>query len=83
MTVQMWVFKSALWQDLLVQRGLEVEKVTVLDAPEATNHASYRLFEVRRPDQLRPRTWELPRELAEGTGLIADPADDDGEGVGT
>ncbi|MFK0104069.1 hypothetical protein [Streptomyces sp. NPDC091217] len=52
MTVQMWVFSSALWQDLLVQRGLEVEKVTVLDAPEATNHASYRLFEVRRPDRI-------------------------------
>lgn len=51
-TVQMWVLSSALWQDLLVQCGLEVEKVTVLDAPEATNHASYRLFEVHRPDRI-------------------------------
>jgi hypothetical protein len=38
-----------LWEDLLNQSGLRVERITVLDAPEEGNSASYRLFEVRRP----------------------------------
>ncbi|MFF4571529.1 NUDIX domain-containing protein [Streptomyces sp. NPDC001410] len=123
LTGQMWVLTPELWEDLLVQHGLRVEDVTVLDAPEEGNHASYRLFQVRRPARVtsRPRTvkppvahaavgvgavllgprgvllgrhrrgtFELPggtvepgeslqetvvRELAEETGLHADPAD--------
>ncbi|WP_328935089.1 MULTISPECIES: hypothetical protein [unclassified Streptomyces] len=38
-----------LWEDLLYQSGLRVENITVLDAPEEGNRASYRLVEVRRP----------------------------------
>ncbi|MCZ0987859.1 bifunctional class I SAM-dependent methyltransferase/NUDIX hydrolase [Streptomyces diastatochromogenes] len=123
LTGQMWVLTPELWEDLLVQYGLRVEDVAVLDAPEEGNHASYRLFQVRRPARVtaRPRTakppvahaaagvgavllgprglllgrhrrgtTELPggtvepgesleetvvRELAEETGLLADPSD--------
>ncbi|MEV7451553.1 bifunctional class I SAM-dependent methyltransferase/NUDIX hydrolase [Streptomyces nigra] len=122
-TVRMWVLTTEVWTELLETYGLRVESVTALDAPEAGNHASYRLFEVRRPARItsRPRTrrppvphaaigvgavllgpdglllgrhrrgtLELPggtvepgeslretvvRELAEETGLLADPAD--------
>ncbi|MFD5792345.1 NUDIX domain-containing protein [Streptomyces diastatochromogenes] len=123
LTGQMWVLTPELWEDLLVQYGLRVEDVAVLDAPEEGNHASYRLFQARRPARItaRPRTakppvahaaagvgavllgprglllgrhrrgtTELPggtvepgesleetvvRELAEETGLLADPSD--------
>jgi hypothetical protein len=43
----MWVLAPELWEDLLVQYGLRVESITVLDAPEEGNHASYRLLQVR------------------------------------
>ncbi|MFD3580963.1 NUDIX domain-containing protein [Streptomyces sp. NPDC058683] len=72
-TVQMWVLSSALWEELLVEYGLEVEKVTALDAPEANNHASYRLFEVRRPNRIssRPRTGRPPHaHAALGVGAV-------------
>ncbi|MFE2629186.1 NUDIX domain-containing protein [Streptomyces sp. NPDC059374] len=123
LTVRMWVLTTDAWTELLRTYGLEVESVTVLDAPEVGNHASYRLFQARRPARVtsRPRsarppvphaaigvgavllgprglllgrhrrgTLELPggtvepgeslqetvvRELAEETGLVADPAD--------
>jgi 8-oxo-dGTP pyrophosphatase MutT (NUDIX family) len=64
---------TGLWEDLLVQNGLQVQKVTVLDAPEAANHASYRLFEVRRPTRIssRPRTSRPPHlHAALGVGAV-------------
>ena len=73
LTVQMWVLTSELWEDLLVQYGLRVEHITVLDAPEEDNHASYRLFQVRRPVRVtsRPRTTRPPvAHAALGVGII-------------
>ncbi|MEU0336672.1 NUDIX domain-containing protein [Streptomyces sp. NPDC006193] len=123
LTVHMWVLTPEVWADLLAQYGFRVRDITVLDAPEEHNHASYRLFRAERPARItaRPRTArppaahaavgvgavllgprglllgrhrlgtrELPggtvepgeslqetvvRELAEETGLYADPAD--------
>ncbi|MET7685687.1 NUDIX domain-containing protein [Streptomyces sp. NPDC005423] len=73
LTVQMWVLTPELWEDLLVQYGLRVESITVLDAPEEDNHASYRLFQVRRPVRVtsRPRTTRPPvAHAALGVGII-------------
>ncbi|SEC17293.1 ADP-ribose pyrophosphatase YjhB, NUDIX family [Streptomyces sp. 3213] len=73
LTVQMWVLTPELWEDLLVQHGLRVESITVLDAPEEDNRASYRLFEVRRPVRVtsRPRTTRPPlAHAALGVGII-------------
>ncbi|MFE9880149.1 NUDIX domain-containing protein [Streptomyces sp. NPDC005784] len=73
LTVQMWVLTPELWEDLLVQYGLRVETITVLDAPEQGNHASYRLFQVRRPARVtsRPRTTRPPvAHAALGVGAI-------------
>ncbi|MEU2607692.1 bifunctional class I SAM-dependent methyltransferase/NUDIX hydrolase [Streptomyces albus] len=73
LTVQMWVLTPELWEDLLVQYGLRVEAITVLDAPEETNHASYRLFQVYRPARItsRPRTSRPPEaHAALGVGAI-------------
>ncbi|MEV6057173.1 class I SAM-dependent methyltransferase [Streptomyces sp. NPDC052107] len=46
LTVHMWVLTTELWEDLLVQYGLRVQGITVLDAPEQNNPVSYRLFQV-------------------------------------
>ncbi|MFE9597137.1 NUDIX domain-containing protein [Streptomyces hokutonensis] len=73
LTVQMWVLTPELWEDLLVQYGLRVESITVLDAPEEDNHASYRLVQVRRPVRVtsRPRTTRPPvPRAALGVGII-------------
>lgn len=72
-TVRMWVLTPELWAELLADHGLCVEGVDVLDAPEDGNHASYRLFRVRRPARVssRPRT-DLPpvAHAALGVGAI-------------
>ncbi|CAM5365871.1 bifunctional class I SAM-dependent methyltransferase/NUDIX hydrolase [Streptomyces viridochromogenes] len=73
LTVQMWVLTPELWEDLMVQYGLRVESITVLDAPDQGNHASYRLFQVRRPVRVtsRPRTTRPPTaHAALGVGII-------------
>ncbi|MET7575396.1 NUDIX domain-containing protein [Streptomyces sp. NPDC005492] len=78
LTVQMWVLTPELWEDLLVQYGLRVESVTVLDAPEEGNRASYRLFQVRRPARVnsRPRTTRPPAaHAALGVGIIVSGPD--------
>lgn len=73
LTGQMWVLTPELWEDLLARYGLRVEDVTALDAPEEGNHASYRLFQVRRPARItaRPRTAEPPvAHAAAGVGAV-------------
>ncbi|MEU9092104.1 methyltransferase domain-containing protein [Streptomyces sp. NPDC048428] len=47
LTVHMWVLTPELWEDLLVEYGLRVEGIDVLDSPDRDNHVSYRLFRVR------------------------------------
>ncbi|WP_438306319.1 bifunctional class I SAM-dependent methyltransferase/NUDIX hydrolase [Streptomyces sp. HUAS TT11] len=73
LTVQMWVLTPKLWQDLLERYGLHVEDISALDAPEENNHASYRLFQVRRPARIpsRPRTTKPPApHAALGVGAL-------------
>lgn len=73
LTGRMWVLTTKLWTDLLAQHGLRVEEVTVLDAPEEGNQASYRLFQVRRPARItsRPRTAQPPvAHAAAGVGTV-------------
>ncbi|WP_248844958.1 bifunctional class I SAM-dependent methyltransferase/NUDIX hydrolase [Streptomyces griseorubiginosus] len=72
-TVHMWVLTTELWTDLLAENGLRVEGVEVLDAPEADNHASYRIFRVPRPVRVssRPRGSRPPvPHAAIGVGAI-------------
>lgn len=52
LTVHMWVLTPELWEDLLVEYGLRVEKIDVLDSPDSDNHVSYRLFHVRHHTRL-------------------------------
>ncbi|MFG3136577.1 methyltransferase domain-containing protein [Streptomyces sp. NPDC048211] len=47
LTVHMWVLTPELWEDLLVEYGLRVEGIDVLDSPDSDNHVSYRLFHAR------------------------------------
>ncbi|MFF0225440.1 NUDIX domain-containing protein [Streptomyces sp. NPDC004629] len=73
LTVHMWVLTPELWEDLLVQYGLRVHGITVLDAPQENNHASYRLFQVHRPERItaRPRTAKPPvARAAVGVGAV-------------
>ncbi|MEV5437675.1 NUDIX domain-containing protein [Streptomyces sp. NPDC052682] len=73
LTVQMWVLTEELWTDLLTEHGLRVERIDVLDAPGADNHASYRLFRAIRPVRLasRSRTSRPPAaHAALGVGAI-------------
>ncbi|MFF7312402.1 NUDIX domain-containing protein [Streptomyces sp. NPDC008137] len=72
-TVHMWVLTPDLWTELLTEYGLRVERVDVLDTPEAGNHASYRLFRVTRPVRVssRPRVDKPPLAHATlGAGAI-------------
>ncbi|WP_367324884.1 NUDIX domain-containing protein [Streptomyces sp. HUAS ZL42] len=71
-TVRMWVLAPELWESLLAEHGLRVERVDVLDAPEPGNHASYRIFRVRRPVRVssRPRT-SLPPVAHAALGVAA------------
>ncbi|MFE6847649.1 NUDIX domain-containing protein [Streptomyces sp. NPDC057686] len=71
--VHMWVLTPQLWEDLLTGHGLAVEKVSTIDAPRPDNAASYRLYEVRRPQRVpsRPRTsTPPPPHAAVGVGVI-------------
>ncbi|MEU9446013.1 NUDIX domain-containing protein [Streptomyces sp. NPDC048304] len=73
LTVHMWVLTPELWEDLLVHYGFRVQGITVLDAPEKNNHASYRLFQVYRPARItaRPRTAKPPiAHAAVGVGAV-------------
>ncbi|MGX1267289.1 bifunctional class I SAM-dependent methyltransferase/NUDIX hydrolase [Streptomyces phaeoluteigriseus] len=73
LTGHMWVLTTKAWMDLLAQHGLRTEEVTVLDAPEAGNQASYRLFQVRKPVRItsRPRTAQPPVPHASaGVGAV-------------
>ncbi|MEV8311816.1 class I SAM-dependent methyltransferase, partial [Streptomyces flavidovirens] len=47
-TVQMWVLTAELWESLLNEHGLLVDRVETLDTPSDDNAASYRLFHARR-----------------------------------
>ncbi|SBT88978.1 Methyltransferase domain-containing protein [Streptomyces sp. DI166] len=40
----MWVLTPQLWEGLLAEHGLVLDSVTAIDAPEADNRASYRLY---------------------------------------
>ncbi|MEU3844828.1 bifunctional class I SAM-dependent methyltransferase/NUDIX hydrolase [Streptomyces sp. NPDC028635] len=73
LTGHMWVLGAELWTDLLARYGLHVEEVTVLNATEEGNQASYRLFQVRRPARItsRPRTARPPvAHAAAGVGAV-------------
>ncbi|GAB2992533.1 hypothetical protein GCM10023080_068040 [Streptomyces pseudoechinosporeus] len=63
LTVQMWVLSPTLWEDLLVDNGLLVDRVDILDAPDDGDHVSVRLFRAhRRADVIssRPHVTRYP-----------------------
>ncbi|MER5960527.1 NUDIX domain-containing protein [Streptomyces sp. NPDC001893] len=69
----MWVLTAQLWEDLLVQHGLTMEAVTVIDSDQPDNHVSYRLYAARRQNRVpsRPRTsTPPPSHAAVGVGII-------------
>ncbi|MFF5809263.1 NUDIX domain-containing protein [Streptomyces sp. NPDC012746] len=76
-SVHMWVLEPQLWEDLLVQHGLALERITAIDAPQADQALSYRLYEARRPERVpsRPRTGAPPApNTALGVGVIVHDA---------
>ncbi|WP_327258166.1 bifunctional class I SAM-dependent methyltransferase/NUDIX hydrolase [Streptomyces sp. NBC_01244] len=76
--VHMWVLTTQLWEDLLVEHGLTLEKATAIDAPQPDNQASYRLYEARRPQRVasRQRTSTPPPPNAfVGVGVIVQGPD--------
>ncbi|MFF9172120.1 MULTISPECIES: NUDIX domain-containing protein [unclassified Streptomyces] len=73
LTVHMWVLGQDVWKDLLARHGLRVEQVTVLDAPEQDNHASYLLLQARKVVRVgsRPRAAMAPVvQAAAGVGAV-------------
>ncbi|TLS46080.1 class I SAM-dependent methyltransferase [Streptomyces montanus] len=48
LTVQIWTLSPTLWEDLLVDNGLLVDRIYVLDAPDEGNRVSVRLFRAHR-----------------------------------
>ncbi|MFI0912442.1 class I SAM-dependent methyltransferase [Streptomyces abikoensis] len=48
LTVRMWVLSPLLWEDLLVEAGFLVERITVLRAPERSNPVTCTLIVARR-----------------------------------
>ncbi|MFE2544985.1 bifunctional class I SAM-dependent methyltransferase/NUDIX hydrolase [Actinacidiphila glaucinigra] len=73
LTVQMWVLAPELWQDLLEEYGLVVERIDTLDAPDEDVPTSCRLFHVRRRSRVtsRARTADPPPpNTALGVGAI-------------
>ncbi|MBT2511400.1 NUDIX hydrolase [Streptomyces sp. ISL-98] len=69
----MWVLSPDLWETLLVEQGLLVESIDVLNSPDSDNHVSYRLFHARRRARVssRPRSIRPPiAHAALGVGAI-------------
>ncbi|WP_246562251.1 NUDIX domain-containing protein [Streptomyces roseirectus] len=56
-SVRMWVLEPELWEGLLTEHGLSVDRVETVASPDPANPASYRVFRARRP----PRTTSRPR----------------------
>ncbi|MFI0813805.1 class I SAM-dependent methyltransferase [Streptomyces echinatus] len=46
--VRMWLLSPTLWEDLLVENGLLVDAIEVLDAPDDGSPVSVRLFQAHR-----------------------------------
>ncbi|PKV84238.1 bifunctional class I SAM-dependent methyltransferase/NUDIX hydrolase [Streptomyces sp. TLI_146] len=72
-TVHMWVLEPSLWEDLLVQNGLIVDSITVLDSGQPDSPVSYRLFQAHRPPipTSRPRITRPPlAHAAVGVGVL-------------
>ncbi|MEV6106458.1 NUDIX domain-containing protein [Streptomyces sp. NPDC051940] len=73
LAVRMWVLTPTLWEDLLVEHGLRLDQVDTLDAPDAGNPVSYRLFHAHRPPRVtsRPRAALPPvAHAAIGVGAV-------------
>ncbi|MGW5606241.1 NUDIX domain-containing protein [Streptomyces sp. NPDC003753] len=74
LTVQMWVLAPELWEDLLEEHGLIVERVDILNAPPADGSpVSCSVFHARRRTRVtsRPRTsTPPPPNTALGVGAI-------------
>ncbi|MBD0742983.1 bifunctional class I SAM-dependent methyltransferase/NUDIX hydrolase [Streptomyces sp. CBMA152] len=72
-TVHMWMLEPSLWEDLLVQNGLIVDSITVLDSAQPDSPVSYRLFQAHRPliPTSRARSTKPPiAHAAVGVGVL-------------